>query len=395
MKVEFFPRVELLSSVRVFMLTAAALFALFSLPVSEARAFDCGVGQVGQAGNCNVPDDSPEVCKLFRGMTVTVSPEGEVCKGLDQSGTFCILGGELQSSEVFPCQGLLNRARKCNLDYGRPLLNPFACDARCDDDEIALGAECVRKCARGGLGLVESDCVPERRVDLAHLREHCPELPDENGISRALKGGGTGPHLGEWCEISRRGERVRACYALAAPFAGLSREDLENDNGQLLSEVGLYSCDEVLQFCPEGTRDIDGSYFTEGDCSGEAVYRVDLGVLEKRCPVQGAEKGWPRQPEENGVYPTDIFLKLQGVLAGKWCELSVGPPYRYCYATKEAFHGYRKDRLETANEDNLSVVDPPLNLCDEVLRFCPEGEMDGDVDPFTEGDCVPVVLGGG
>ena len=391
-------------SVRVFALPAAALCALlvlFALPVSEARAFDCGVGQVGQAGNCNVPDDSPEVCKLFRGMTVTVSPEGEVCKGLDQSGTFCILGGELQSSEVFPCQGLLNRARKCNLDYGRPLLNPFACDEKCGDDEIALGAECVRKCARGGLGLVESDCVPERRVDLAHLREHCPELPDENGISRALKGAGTGPHLGEWCEISRRGEQVRACYALAAPFAGLSREDLENDNGQLLSEVGLYSCDEVLQFCPEGTRDIDGSYFTEGDCSEPkcgpeqecgAVYRVDLEVLEKHCLVRGAEEGWPRQPEENGIYSPEPHV--EGLL-GKWCELSVGPPYRYCYATKEAFHGYRKDRLETANEDNLSVVDPPLNLCDEVLRFCPEGEMDGDGDPFTEGDCMPVVLGGG
>ena len=367
-----------MSSVRVFALTAAALCALlvlFALPVSEARAFDCGVGQVGRAGNCNVPDDSPEVCELFRG-TVTVVAGGRFCKGLDRSGTFCILGNESRSSEVFPCRGLLNRARKCNLDYGRPLLNPFVCDARCDDDEIALGAKCVRKCARGGLGVAEEGgCVPERRVDLAHLREHCPERPDENGISRAVKGGGTGPHLGEWCDISRRNGPTRLCYALAAPFADLSREDLENDNGQLLTEAGLYSCDEVLHFCSEGQRDPDGNYFTEG-CLGEAGYRVDLEVLEEHCPSQ---------PEENGVYTTDPHIAN---LAGKWCELSVGPPYRYCYALKEPFHGYLKSRLETANGDNLSVVDPPLNLCDEVLRACPEGTRDDDDNPFTEGDCV-------
>ena len=373
-------------SVRVFALTAVglcALLMLFALPVSEARAFECGVGQVVkvdddkqvvQAGECIVPDGLPEVCELFRGMTVTVPPEGTVCKGLDRGGTFCILGNESRSSKVFPCRALLSRVRKCNLDYGRPLLNPFVCGVKCGDDEIALGGECVPKCARGGLGLVESDCVPERRVDLAHLREHCPRTPVENGISRAVKGAGTGPHLGEWCEISRRGEQVRACYALAAPFAGLSREDLENDNGQLLSEVGLYSCDEVLQFCPEGTRDIDGSYFTEGDCLGEAVYRVDLGVLEAHCPSQ---------PEENGIYSPEPHV--EGLL-GKWCELSVGPPYRYCYALKEPFHGYLKSRLETANGDNLSVVDPPLNLCDEVLRFCPEG----DGNPFMEGGCESV-----
>ena len=361
MKNAFFSRRSFLPSARGFALAGVLLLALSA----AAAAFDCEVGQAGEAGNCNVPDDSPEVCELFRG-TVTVFAEGRVCKDLDRSGTFCILGGEFGSSEVFPCRGLLNRARKCNLDYGRPLLNPFVCDAKCEVDEFALGGKCVRKCAPGERPGEGDDCIPERRVDLAHLREHCPVDSDENGISRAVSGGGIGPHLGEWCKVSRRADRF--CYALAAPFADLGREDLENDNGELLSETGLYSCDEVLQFCSEGTRDPDGSHFTEG-CLGEAVYRVDLDVLEAHCP---------EQPEENGIYTTDPHI---AGLAGKWCELSLGPPYRYCYALKEPFHGYLKSRLETANGDNLSVVVPPLNLCDAVLRACPEGTTDMDGNP--------------
>ena len=373
MKTAFFSHRSFLLSACVFALAGALLLVL---PVAEAEAFDCEVGQVGEAGNCNVPDDSPEVCELFHGTVVTLrdgNVDGNVCKGLDNSGTFCILGGEFKSSEAFPCRGLLNRARKCNLDYGRPLLNPFVCDAKskCKGNEIALGGQCVRKCAAGEGAKEGVECVPERRVDLAHLREHCPESPKENGISRHVEGGGIGPHLGEICDISRRNGPTRLCYALAAPFADLGRGDLEDDNGDLLSEVGLYSCDEVLQFCPEGTTDIDGNYFTEGDCRGEPVYRVDFDVLEEHCP---------NQPEENGIYATEPHI--EGLL-GKWCELSRGPPYRYCYALKTAFHGYRKDRLETANIDNLSVVDPPLNLCDDVLRrFCPDRTEDMDGNPF-------------
>ena len=49
------------------------------------------------------------------------------CRGVDKSGTFCLLG----SLEVFPCRGLFTRARDCNLSYNRPLLNPFLCAPRC------------------------------------------------------------------------------------------------------------------------------------------------------------------------------------------------------------------------------------------------------------------------
>ena len=55
--------------------------------------------------------------------------EGEAygCRGVDKSGTFCLLG----SLEVFPCRGLFTRARDCNIKYNRPLLNPFLCAGTC------------------------------------------------------------------------------------------------------------------------------------------------------------------------------------------------------------------------------------------------------------------------
>ena len=49
------------------------------------------------------------------------------CRGVDKSGTFCLLG----SLEVFPCRGLFTRARDCNIKYNRPLLNPFLCAPSC------------------------------------------------------------------------------------------------------------------------------------------------------------------------------------------------------------------------------------------------------------------------
>ena len=49
------------------------------------------------------------------------------CRGVDKSGTFCLLG----SLEVFPCRGLFTRARDCNIKYNRPLLNPFLCAPKC------------------------------------------------------------------------------------------------------------------------------------------------------------------------------------------------------------------------------------------------------------------------
>ena len=64
--------------------------------------------------------------------SIETLPRGEVslptvCRGVDKSGTFCLLG----SLEVFPCRGLFTRARDCNIKYNRPLLNPFLCAPSC------------------------------------------------------------------------------------------------------------------------------------------------------------------------------------------------------------------------------------------------------------------------
>ena len=66
--------------------------------------------------------------------------EGEAygCRGVDKSGTFCLLG----SLEVFPCRGLFTRARDCNIKYNRPLLNPFLCAPRCRFTTTSRGPTC-------------------------------------------------------------------------------------------------------------------------------------------------------------------------------------------------------------------------------------------------------------
>ena len=60
------------------------------------------------------------------------------CRGVDKSGTFCLLG----SLEVFPCRGLFTRARDCNIKYNRPLLNPFLCAPRCRVTTTSRGPTC-------------------------------------------------------------------------------------------------------------------------------------------------------------------------------------------------------------------------------------------------------------
>ena len=58
---------------------------------------------------------------------INLDDEPYGCRGVDKSGTFCLLG----SLEVFPCRGLFTRARDCNIKYNRPLLNPFLCAPSC------------------------------------------------------------------------------------------------------------------------------------------------------------------------------------------------------------------------------------------------------------------------
>ena len=61
-----------------------------------------------------------------------------ICAGMDKNDTFCMLN----SAEAFPCRGLFNHLRACNVAFNRPALNPFFCGAKCPDDKKAVGSEC-------------------------------------------------------------------------------------------------------------------------------------------------------------------------------------------------------------------------------------------------------------
>ena len=114
---------------------------------AEANACVCGNGGVEQEGACACPEVTHDVlpggncvvragdfagvsdrvlCGVFGGETKEEGG-GAVCSGLDESGTFCILG----SADVFPCRGLFKRARFCNVGHNRVLVNPFTCGAVC------------------------------------------------------------------------------------------------------------------------------------------------------------------------------------------------------------------------------------------------------------------------
>ena len=73
------------------------------------------------------------------GGDITAQGGGEVCKGMDQTGTFCIVG----SRDAFPCRGLYKHVINCNGGYNRPAVNPFICARECDENaERARGANC-------------------------------------------------------------------------------------------------------------------------------------------------------------------------------------------------------------------------------------------------------------
>ena len=98
---------------------------------------NCIVGASAEAGADCILALAPKgatVVEAVEGM------EGEAygCRGVDKSGTFCLLG----SLEVFPCRGLFTRARDCNIKYNRPLLNPFLCAPRCRVTTTSRGPTC-------------------------------------------------------------------------------------------------------------------------------------------------------------------------------------------------------------------------------------------------------------
>ena len=84
---------------------------------------------------------NPVLCTDLGGTLQEVDGEW-VCKGLDNTGTFCIVGSE----DAFPCRGLFRRVIECNDAYNRLVLNPFICGAVCRPGATwevkARGANC-------------------------------------------------------------------------------------------------------------------------------------------------------------------------------------------------------------------------------------------------------------
>ena len=79
--------------------------------------------------------NDPQLCTTLGGTLLRVDGEN-VCRGLDATGTFCIVG----SKDAFPCEGLYKRVLFChNLD--RPAINPFICGAVCANG-APLGGIC-------------------------------------------------------------------------------------------------------------------------------------------------------------------------------------------------------------------------------------------------------------
>ena len=115
----------------------------------------CGVNRVGEG--CACPEtgweigglcvlrtgdfegfSQEELCEAFGGDAADEGA-GRVCKGLDEAGTFCVLGSET----VFPCRGVFKSLRFCNARWGRVLVNPFVCGRECGEGG-ARGMGCVQ-----------------------------------------------------------------------------------------------------------------------------------------------------------------------------------------------------------------------------------------------------------
>ena len=78
------------------------------------------------------------LCGAFGGAVEDGTGGGRVCSGMDANDTFCVI----DSTEGFPCRGLLKHLHICNVQHNRKALNPFFCGAKCDDRQ-AVGSDCI------------------------------------------------------------------------------------------------------------------------------------------------------------------------------------------------------------------------------------------------------------
>ena len=84
------------------------------------------------------------LCGAFGGAVEDATGGGRVCSGMDANDTFCVI----DSTEGFPCRGLLKHLYTCNVQHNRKALNPFFCGAKCGEQQ-AVGSDCI-EIRRGG-----------------------------------------------------------------------------------------------------------------------------------------------------------------------------------------------------------------------------------------------------
>ena len=102
-----------------------------------------GGGCVPLSGDLGTLSDKV-LCGAFGG-TVQIATGGEVCSGMDENDTFCIMdAAEVDDVRAFPCRGLFKHLQACNLMHKRKALNPFFCGAKCGEEMEAVGKDCVQ-----------------------------------------------------------------------------------------------------------------------------------------------------------------------------------------------------------------------------------------------------------
>ena len=126
---------------------AAAGHAVFVDPETDegrcAAPVICPEGYAG--GDCFGPADTVEnfpnpedLCgPIFGGDPRDAGGGRRICRGIDASGAFCVVGSEF----ALPCRGLFKHVLSCNR-IGRLALDPFLCGKRCETTELARGGKC-------------------------------------------------------------------------------------------------------------------------------------------------------------------------------------------------------------------------------------------------------------
>ena len=183
--------------------------------------------------------DSPQLCATLGGTLLPVAGEN-VCRGLDATGTFCIVG----SKDAFPCRGLYNHVDYCN-KLNRPTLNPFICGPVCANG-TALGGTCQ---------LLFAEAALKTGQPFTFTHESVQRTGAYHGQRRSL-------HLVHFTEpnIIRENQNRLPTYADHAAQCALGNP--ENETGPwrppTLAEAAILLADPETPTVPVSDADPDG-----------------------------------------------------------------------------------------------------------------------------------------